>query len=510
MGVASRFISGSLASWAKILVTVGVQVALVPVYLSHWSVETYGCWLVIQAITSFVNIFSLAHHNYVGNLIFQVPEKNPATIGKLLSAALAFSCALGLFELLLLLCATSLDFLINMFDPQSRLATGLLQEALVALLVVASTTFVSVFTTGLYSRVASVYGHFPRTAWWGVAMSLAAAVGAVLLVANGTGLLGTVIYTSLLNLGLSALYQWDLYRLVRAHDIQLMVPQWHVGWTNLCASAQLGVSYCLGLFRQQGLRVVISSTLGVSQAVTFATMRTASNVAQQAVATVVEPLFPEFMGFLRDRRQDAVTGTLAFVWLAVVFAMGPLLVLLQALAPWLFELWTRGKLLFDPLVFGIFSVNMLLFGLARPADSVVFGNNLLKTQLLVASFLATCTLLGIYALDGWMGLRGVAFVLLATELISAGVLVYAASQWLKAHALNWPKKLFFAALVETIFSVIAILGIALLPGAMYLWLSMVFLATLGCFLVFFKALPTAQKSWMLQKMPFQTPCFKRG
>lgn len=509
MSVAARFISGSLASWAKILVTVVTQVALVPIYLSNWPVETYGCWLVIQSIASFVNIFSLAHHNYVGNAILQIPHRDPLRIGAVFSAALPYSLALGLLELGILASLVLTDTVTPLFDPDHVLSFSLMQEASLSLLLLCGTTFLCVFSSGLYSRIASTYGHFPRTAWWGVGIALISALGSALLVMNGFGLLMTVTGTSLLNLTLYAAYQFDLWCLSRRHHVELTTPDWSQGMANLLASFQLGLSYLLGLMRQQGLRVMVSSSLGVSQAVTFATMRTASNVAQQAVSTVVEPVFPEFMGFLRDRRQAAVVGTLAFVWLAVVFMLGPMLVLLQAIAPWLFELWTHGKVSFDPVVFGLFSLNMLLFGIARPADSIVFGNNLLKVQLGSAAVLAAMTVLGIYLLDGWLGLKGVALVLLLTELVSAATLLYSASRWLQEQSMQWPKALFLLALGEVVLCATGIFLVAFCPHWRVETTALIFAGTAWLLGKFLSYLPEQQKSWLRQRLGRYIPLISR-
>lgn len=509
MTVAARFVSGSLASWARILVTIGTQIALVPVFLSHWSLEMYGCWLVIQSIASFVNIFSLAHHNYVGNALLQVSQRSPEQISRCLSSALPCSLGLGLLELGILGALVWAGAATPLFDADHALSPALRGEALASLLLMTSTTFLCVFASGLYSRVASTYGHFARTAWWGVGIALAGAIGSSLLVINGAGLLATVASTSLLNLGLYSAYQFDLWRLGRRYRICLIAPDWSMGIRNLLASGQLGLSYLLGLLRQQGTRVMVSSTLGVSHAVNFATMRTASNLAQQAVSTVVDPIFPEFMGFLRDRRHEAVIGTLAFVWLAVVFLLGPLLVLLQALAPWLFDLWTRGRVPFDPTVFGMFSVNMLLFGLARPADSIVFGNNLVRVQLTTAAVLAALTVIGIFGLNGWMGLQGVAIVLLTAELIGTATLLYWAYRWLSGQSLKWPKSLFMLAVLEVFLCSTGILVVALAPQLRVEALVMVFGSTTWVLYRFMSGLPSAQKVWLRDRLDRLTLRFSR-
>jgi hypothetical protein len=62
----SRILSASAASWVRIGVTVITQIALVPLYLGAWDANTYGAWLLLQAVWAAVSIIDLAHHDYVG------------------------------------------------------------------------------------------------------------------------------------------------------------------------------------------------------------------------------------------------------------------------------------------------------------------------------------------------------------------------------------------------------------------------------------------------------------
>lgn len=500
MGVAARVLSGSLAAWTRIGVTALTQIGLVPIFLAHWSVEQYGCWLVIQAVAAFVNIFSLAHHNYVGNEFLRTPGRDPQQIAALLSAALPFSIALGLFELATLGSLTWLGLTGTLFNPNGALPPALLAEAGGSLMLLSTSTFLSVFASGLYARVAGAFGHFARTAWWGVGTALATAFASALLVWGGAGLLATAAGVAALNLLIFALYQGDLWRLGTRHQVRLGQPDWGLGWKNLRTSSQLGLTYLLGLVRQQGTRVLVSSVLGVAQALAFTTMRTASNLSLQGIATVVDPVFPEFMGFLRDRNRGAILGTFAFVWLVVVFLMGPALVLLQAFAPGLFALWTHDKVPFDAVVFALFSIVMLVFAIARPADSIVLGNNLLRVQLVTAASLAGFTVAAIVWLDGRQGMRGIAGVLLAAELAGALVVLHRASRWMAGQSLEWPRRLFLVALAEVVVCAAALLVIAVEPAWRFAAVALAWLASGVLLAGFVRQLPTLQRAWLRERL----------
>jgi O-antigen/teichoic acid export membrane protein len=500
MGAAARVLSGSVAAWVKIIVMIASQIALVPVFLAHWSVEQYGSWLVIQSIATFANIFSVAHHNYVGNELLRVPANRPVDLGRLLSAALPFSLGFGLLELLLLAALVAGGQSMWVFDPDGQLSAPLLREAGLALLLLSGATYLSVFSTGLYGRVASALGHFPRTAWWGVGISASQALAAGLLVSLGAGLLQTVAGMTGVMVLMHAAYQSDLIQITRQGQVRLITADLKLGWRNFQASLLLGLTYLLGLVRQQGARILVSTQLGVSKTADFSTMRTASNVAMQGIATVVDPVFPEFMGFLRDRRQAAVVGTMAFVWMVVVFLLAPSLVVLQVFAPALFELWTHGKLAFDPIVFALLSVAMMVFALARPADSIVLGNNLLRVQLVTAVSLAAFTVCSIVWLDGWLGLRGVAFVLLVAELVGALVLLERARQWIQANGLRWPDRLLWLSAAQSALCASAVLLIAAEPVLRLPACSAMLLFTCLLFTFFVAEIPVEQRAWLKQRL----------
>jgi len=88
MSALHRFLSASAASWAKILLTVATQVLLVPLFLSHWSVEEYGCWLIIQTIMSIGSLMSNGFQTYTGYEFLKIGARKPQESRKLFYSAL--------------------------------------------------------------------------------------------------------------------------------------------------------------------------------------------------------------------------------------------------------------------------------------------------------------------------------------------------------------------------------------------------------------------------------------
>ena len=103
MSTAGRLISGSVASWAQIGVTMAAQLILVQIYLSHWDVKTYGIWLAIQGIMSALSMLDLGYQNYIAFEFLRLGQRNILDLSKALSSAIVLGVLIGLTQILLAL-----------------------------------------------------------------------------------------------------------------------------------------------------------------------------------------------------------------------------------------------------------------------------------------------------------------------------------------------------------------------------------------------------------------------
>ena len=67
-----RIASGSLATGSRVGITLVSQLALVPIYLSFWSPETYGIWLALQTFYALGTIFGMAHLTFLENEFIRI------------------------------------------------------------------------------------------------------------------------------------------------------------------------------------------------------------------------------------------------------------------------------------------------------------------------------------------------------------------------------------------------------------------------------------------------------
>jgi hypothetical protein len=165
MSSLNRFLSASAAAWVKILLTVLTQVLLVPVFLTHWSVQEYGCWLIIQTIVGISSMLSSSHQAFIGYEFLKVGDKQPEQMRLLFYSALPYVMLIALVELAAISGLIYFGYIRTTLDPDGSLDAGLLHQAFWSLILYSLSWLVSSSVGGLATRAVAPYGHFQRLRW---------------------------------------------------------------------------------------------------------------------------------------------------------------------------------------------------------------------------------------------------------------------------------------------------------------------------------------------------------
>ena len=181
---ASRLISGSLAQWGLICVTVVSQLALVPIYLSHWKVEVYGIWIAILAIINVLSTVDVGHQTFLQYEFLKFGRERKDALGRYLWSGIVISILISVGQIILIqgfLFFGALPYVLGDISAESK---DLIRSASIVLTLQSITWLVCTTIVGLISRAVAPFGHWPRTAWWGFVhaiMNAAVPVTAVLL-----------------------------------------------------------------------------------------------------------------------------------------------------------------------------------------------------------------------------------------------------------------------------------------------------------------------------------------
>lgn len=457
----SRVLSASAASWLRIVVTVVTQITLVPLYLGSWDTPTYGAWLLLQAVWAAVIVIDLAHHDYVGYECLRLGSSQRPAIARAIFSAAPIVVLIALWDVLLVWQL-----------GQSRLIAGwvgddqeLLSQWRAALLLQASTWLLTGSFGGLFVRWLTPFGYWPQFAWWGVLHAVMTAVTPAFAVLGGADLLRAMVVLCLANLVYHLIFFYTMARIVRQQGFSAVCPDIGQGLAQAFRALWLVAKSLAEMARQQGSRIILAPLVGVAEMAAFATMRTGANFALQGLNTITGPVMPELMRFLVARDQARTESAFATVWLVLCFVLCPAIVIVQWLAPTLFPLWTHGKIVFDPWLFGMLSLSVAVLALAQPAAAVLLGNNLVRAQFFISIIAAIVAVLGMILLVPRIGVRGAAFALLAAELSSLVALIWVAQRWLRQQGMHWPWRAFGAVAAAVPLTALCMAALELLPAS---------------------------------------------
>lgn len=429
----------------RIGITMVSQIALVPLYLNYWSVETYGVWLAIQALVAIMTMMDQGHQTFLGYEFLKFGRNKTTELSQCLWSGAAVGLAIGSLQVVVILGFIYTGALPYLFGTSGLEEVALIKTGGLVLLLQGIIWLIGSSTGGLFVRALEPFGYFPRMAWWGVFTTLIINVAPAIAVTFGADLLETGIVTAVSTILINIPLYFDMFSLMRKEGIGFSSPSFKVGYKNFIRSTAVAGKMLLENARQQGVRLVLAPLSGAAGLAAFSTMRTGSNVALQGLNTITNPLMPDLMRFLHERDQIRSEAAFGTVWIVIVALMAPAVVVLQMFIGPLFSLWTQGRIPFDPALFAILSLSVLVYAVAQPAMAVVLGNNLIKPQLILSGLAAIAVIGGVICLVPLVGIMGAGVALLAAELIASAGYTFYATEWLRKNSLQWPVHSFLTA-----------------------------------------------------------------
>lgn len=459
MSSVNRVISSSLASWMRIGVGIVSQVVAVPIFLSYWDLETYGAWLLIQTVISLMTVADVAHQNYLGYEFLKLGRDNRSELATIFCTAIPIAFMVSLvpfFGLSLLVYTGTLNHWTNI-NPD------VFQSFEIALLVMLGTWVITGSVGGIIGRVLYPFNYYPLLAWSGTVFAIISAIIPVLVVSFGGGIVDTAIVFSLTNIAYNIVLMFLLIPAVKRERLFHGHIHLSQGFLRFILSLTLASQNGLEILRQQGSRVILMLVTDMAQMTAFSTIRTGANFALQGLNTITGPIMPELMRFLVARDQKKTESTFAVVWLVLCAALSPAVIVVQYVAPELFPLWSKGKFIFDPILFSMLSLSVLVYGLAQPAIAIIQGNNILRPQLLISLITASIAVGTMYVLVPLIGIRGAAVALLLAEFISLLSYLLIATRWLQKAGMHWPWRAFLTAFSSVIIAGAGMIVLAKFP-----------------------------------------------
>jgi O-antigen/teichoic acid export membrane protein len=417
--VKNRVLRGIAAGTLGPLVTIVIQVFSVPIFLHYWGAKLYGEWLIISAIPTYLGLSDLGFGNVAGSemTILVAADDRNAALRIFQSTWVLITCVSALVMVITTVCAWTLP-LHQWFGLSGRDD----REAAATLVVLAGYVIISLQGPLLLGGY-RCEGNFPLGQLLTNVIRFAENLAMVVAVSGGSGILGAAVAYFLTRAAGTVAF----YFMMRTKS-----PWLRVGFQNASAACvkrllrpalaymAFPAGYAMTL---QGAVVLIGAVLGPVQVVVFSTLRTLTRSTYQAMEIIRASVWSEIsaafgaQNFELGRRIHRYTCQAA-LWMCC----GGVAALCVA-GPWLYRVWTHGKVVLDLSTFHWLLLVALVNSFWNASSVVPMATN--KHERIAVAFLVatSCSILLAYPLMSYFGLRGVAIALLTADMVIAWYVV---------------------------------------------------------------------------------------
>ncbi|MDO6712886.1 hypothetical protein Q4567_19285 [Aliiglaciecola sp. 2_MG-2023] len=452
----SRIFSASIANWVGIGVSLITQIVFVPVFLNHWSAETYGVWLLILTFQGFAILIQGAHRDFVYHESLKLGRQNIDEAILQLSSALPIVALTSSFVFFVVY----LQFEFTIIDTPFGITQSLEQDFLFSVMVLAFVLLVSGHYYGFLQGPIILLGYYPFITWLQVIKVFVTSIVPVFIVVLGGDLIDAAIGLAVTTFFVNLIATYLVLNLYKKENLKFSKPNFKLGLKQFTNSAWVLTRYASDIFRQDGIRFFLMNSGGATGVTQFATNRTVANLAKKGMTSLTGPILPELMRYINERKQLEIQASLALLWLMLCFVIAPSFIILQLFVEPLFEIWTAGAIEFHPMLFSVFSSSILMMILGQPAGSILSGNNLFKVQLAISLIALAGLILTIYFFSQTLGVLSAGLSLLVAETVVMSLSVWKANNWMTSKQLNWPWKYFLLSFLSVGLTVISLLLIA--------------------------------------------------
>jgi len=443
MSSLNRIISGTYSGLTRNFFLVIINILSLPIYLSFWSLNLYGTWILILTIISFLRIPIFSYQEYLGNEFLKLGKKNRLEISKILYGSIIITFILSiLFTLFIFLLFEFADLLYYF-----KISNSFIHASEIALIILFASQIIS-FIAGLFVRALNPFGYYPKTQWIGLADVILVPIFQIIFVMLDFKLVGLSMVTFFIINFLNIIYLFYFLKLIKKEKITYIKFYFLKNLNHLKNSFYLMIGNFSEIFKNQGVRLILAPFLGTIQMISYVAMKTVSNFMKQIFSSFTNSLLVEFIGYINEKNKDKFLHSYTILYFIFCLIVTPFAFFFQIVAPVIFEIWTRDKILFDPILFASLTSSFLIMMFYHPASMIVRGKNLFKEDLIISIFTSIIfVLLLIFLLDIY-SIRGAGYSLLILEIFSCLFIFYFANKWLKKNFTTFKKEILFLSIID--------------------------------------------------------------
>jgi len=425
--IGKRLISGVGSTALRQAIGAIEPVLLVPLFLNAWGSETYGRYLFLVALVSYLALLEFGAQSYVGNMLtIERARGNTALFQEALSESVS------LFLLVTLVGALCFALLasgaLKVAGVPEWLSPG---ERWVVILLVGH-VLVGI-PMGIYCTAYPACGLYTRG----------------LMIGNTTLLIGLAVGAGILYAGFSPFYYagltfatrvvltivllWDSRRRIpECRNLTLSLENAWKGRRHFSGALYFWLLSLAQAVKVQGPVLVIAAVGTPSLISLYATHRALVNVAGYGGATLQGPLWPE-LSALWGRQRVSEFRSLSFVIMKMTILLtGGLALLLWFLVPTLYPIWTGKELTLEPTFFALLLIQGMLAAGWSTSSWCLLAANHHQTIALWSIANSVITIVAASLLIGGYGVVGVGLAILLAD-VFFGLMIF---PWLSSSMLD--------------------------------------------------------------------------
>lgn len=397
------------------VVSIGIQLLSLPLFLHYWDAATYGVWLILSAIPSYLSMADVGMVTTAANkMTIAMGQHDNAQANRVFQSALLLMLIVcGSIAVLIIFVAMLIPLLGISATPDERVAVTILSGGV--LLAFFSGLSNAIFkSTGRYP-LGTLLGNLVRLAEWGGAILGLVLVGSFTAVAVGglfARVVGFILVTILAMMGGHGI-RWSV-RDAKIDEIRVMIKPAFSFMLFPLASA---LSF-------QGVTIMVGYILGPVAVALFNTYRTLARVSVQATSVFSHALWPEFS------RLYGLGGISAVVpiykraaRMGILFSIS-LSIMLYIFSPFLLKLWTHGAIKYESMLMLVMLTYSAVGGSAHVPRILLMATNK-HSKLALWLLLIAILSLGITPTIGkLMGAVGFGLAMLASEIGALCICLY--------------------------------------------------------------------------------------
>ena len=446
----NRFLSGAIGSWFEIVLIFLINFLLVPVYLSNWSIEVYSAWILLISIRGICSLFHLGYSDFIYHKSLNFKSKIIKKSNIDIISSLPYALIISLIILIISYLNIDLNFISNLLkispDLEEIWNMSFFYIVIIGILL-GSNKF-------LFRGPLAITGNFHIYIWSNFYHILIISVVpgvAVLLGANFELAVKSLLIAEFISL----IFIYYLFiTILRKKGFKIYKPNFIIGLNNFFLSLWTFLKIVVEFFNQTGIRFLVSGIYGPIILVYFSTIRTVANILTQVLKTIGAPLLPELMYYVKNKRKQHVITIFELIYLMIILLFCPLTFFLQLVMPYFFELWTLGKITFDPFIYLILTQSIIFQALCMPAERILTGSNLYKLNFFLKLLIFLIMLFYIYFTRESLEIINVGISILISEIllfISSYILLL---KYVIDIKFNWAMRKLFIPLTSVIITFI--------------------------------------------------------